>query len=517
VKKLSVLIVLLWLSIFAVPALAQTPLIYGDTVTSRLTETSPVAVYMVSGGADDRMVAQIISLSDDLRPTVELRRGISAIDADNSDIETGRFDFTLPETGTYLLLVSSEDGQTGDFLLHLSADVSDTVTRFTGVPGQIVLSDGATTYYTVTNTADTPQILTLRGDELFYASVYDSAKTLRQVTIGTTALVLVDTGATILVDLRGASGVVTAMWNDTALSSLPPAPTEAVTTATDIPQVSVTPSPEDEETEEPVYETPVIGNDDFCGVFSGGFPNIRTGPGTGFALVTQVQPNEIYPVVGVYTNWYQILVPIFGSGWVRNDVVGLGGDCAGIPALPPDNTPILPSATPTITNTPTPTLTPTATATPTTTPTSTFTPTPTASDTPRPTSTTVIQIAPADTDFNSPLNIVLGGTTSVSEFISFPNGDTEDKIRWDITGMNEVVSLPGGRTQLTITSNCFGSILDTVEFSVGNQTFTCGETIVDREVTFDSKTGEVTIRATGGDNIYVQWVLQATATRIESN
>jgi len=522
-KALVVFVLLVWLSI--VPTMAQTSIAYGDTITHRLSAESPVAVYTLSGDADDRMTVQVTPLSDQLRPTVELRRGVNTISPESSDEEDEpitRFDFTLPETGTYLLLVSGTNGESGDFVLHVSVDTPEEVTRFTGVPGQIVLNDGATAYYTVTNNDDTPQILTLRGDSpnaVFYASIYDSDYNLLQLSVGATAFVLVDPDTEILIDLRGQSGVITATWADTALSAQPSATEVAsVTTATDIPSISLTPSPQpdDEETEEPVYATPIIADDDICGVFSGGFPNIRTGPATTFTLVTQVQPDEIYPVVGVYTNWYQILVPIYGSGWVRDDVVGLGGDCADIPALPPDNTPILPSATPTITNTPTPTSTFTPTYTPTPTNTPTNTPTPTASDTPRPTATEVIQIAPPDTDFNSPLTIVLGGTTSVSEFVSFPEGDREDMIRWDITGMSESVSSPNGRAQLTINATCFGNATDTIQFTVGTSTFECGDTIVDREVTFDTKTGSVTIEALSGENIYVQWVLQASATHLNN-
>lgn len=520
-KKLSFLVAF-WVLFSSVSVMAQTRIAYGDTLASRLSDVSPTAVYTLTGNAEDVISIHMMSLSDDFVPIVELKRGINVIPADDTvtDGSTSRFDFTLPDDGSYLLLVSSADGQTGEFVLHISAEKSDDATRFTGVPGQIVLVDSATAYYMVENDSPAPQILTLRGqspETIFYASIYDTGYNLMQVSVGATAFVLVDANSTIWLDLRGASGVVTALWTDATLTALPePTGTIAVTTATDIPLMSVTPSPEAEETEEPAYATPDISPDADCGIYSGGFPNIRTGPAVTFSVVTTIQPDQIYQVVGVYTNWYQILVPFYGSGWVRDDVVGIGGYCADIPALPPDNTPILPSATPTITNTPTPTLTPTPTSTPTATSTPTITPSPTASDTPRPTMTQVIQVAPIDTNFNSPLNVVLGGTTSVSEFISFPDGDTEDMVMWDINGMSQIPSERNGRAQLTIIATCFGDVLDTVEFIVDGDVFGCGDIIVDREVRFGSKMGEVEIRATAGENIFVQWVLQASATRISN-
>lgn len=147
------------------------------------------------------------------------------------------------------------------------------------------------------------------------------------------------------------------------------------------------------------------------------------------------------------------------------------------------------------------TFTPTFTATNTVVPTRTFTPTP-----PPPT-------APADPEFNSPLTIPLDSTASVTDFVSYPDGDREDKVRYDVTGMNPNASLSGGRAQLIIAASCFGTGTQHIQFSTGGQTFSCGQTIVNREITTDSKTGTITITAVGGDRTYVQWVLTGSATR----
>jgi uncharacterized protein YraI len=196
------------------------------------------------------------------------------------------------------------------------------------------------------------------------------------------------------------------------------------------------------------------------------------------------------------------------------------------PTYTPSNTP-----TPTYTYTPGgPTLTPTYTFTPTYTPsytpttggptaTYTYTPTttgPTATYTPSYTPTTqpAAQLAPEDARFNNPLNIPLDNTASVTDFVSYPGGDTEDRVRWDITGMNPNSALSGGRARLTIAASCFGQGIENVQFFTGGQTFGCGQTLVDQEVTYDSRTGQVTITATGGSDVYVQWVLTGTAVRV---
>ena len=91
--------------------------------------------------------------------------------------------------------------------------------------------------------------------------------------------------------------------------------------------------------------------------------------------------------------------------------------------------------------------------------------------------------------------------------------DLEDRVRWDITGMNPTATSSGGRARLVINSSCFGEGTENVQFFTGGQTYACGQTLVDTEVTYDSRTGQVTITATGGTETYVQWVLTGTATR----
>ncbi len=123
------------------------------------------------------------------------------------------------------------------------------------------------------------------------------------------------------------------------------------------------------------------------------------------------------------------------------------------------------------------------------------------------------QEAPSDPTFNNPLDIPLDSTASVLEFVSFAGGDTQDKSRFDVIGMNPNPSLPGGRARLVLSANCFGQGTNQVEFFVNGQTFSCGQTIYDQEVTNDSNSGTVTITAVGGVCTYVQWVLTGTATR----
>src|SRR5690606_31452368 len=115
-------------------------------------------------------------------------------------------------------------------------------------------------------------------------------------------------------------------------------------------------------------------------------------------------------------------------------------------------------------------------------PTATYTPTteqqqgqPTVTYTP----TSPAPIAPEDARSNSPLTIQLDSTTSVTDFVSYPNGDREDRVSYSVRGMNSSVALPGGRARLIISVSCFGTGTDQIQFFTGGNTYSCGETIVD--------------------------------------
>lgn len=172
------------------------------------------------------------------------------------------------------------------------------------------------------------------------------------------------------------------------------------------------------------------------------------------------------------------------------------------------------TATHTPTHTPAPSGTPEEepTATPTSTPTATESPAPTSTPTETPTAS--VPVAPPDPNFNAPLSVPLDSTASTTDFVSYPGGDTEDRVRYDVSGMNPNTALSGGRARLIIAVSCFGTGTQHLQFFTGGQTFSCGQTIVDREVTADSDTGTITITAVGGAATYVQWVLTGTATRI---
>lgn len=107
----------------------------------------------------------------------------------------------------------------------------------------------------------------------------------------------------------------------------------------------------------------------------------------------------------------------------------------------------------------------------------------------------------------------LDTTASVTDYVSYPGGDTTDRVRYDVIGMNQVPAFSGGKAEITLAFSCFGTGTQNIRFTTGGQTYSCGE-LVERQVTYDSRTGTVTITAIAGTGTYVQWVITGTAKRI---
>jgi len=225
---------------------------------------------------------------------------------------------------------------------------------------------------------------------------------------------------------------------------------------------------------EPTVEQP-------CMVMASTRLNIRTGPATTYGIMGVLPLGETVPVNGRNedTTWWRIAYENL-IGWVFAELTYPEGDCedvavaaAGQPgAAAPQETPDVSAAPPSPAGTP--------------------------------------ETAPQDTDLNTPLIIPVNLSASVSDQVSYPEGDRVDKVQYEVTGLKA-----GDKARLLITAVCAGTGLEYVRFSTGGQTSGCAQPVISREVTFESRSGTITIEAVGGESTNVFWVLTGTATMLQ--
>jgi hypothetical protein len=82
---------------------------------------------------------------------------------------------------------------------------------------------------------------------------------------------------------------------------------------------------------------------------AGGAVNLRSGPGTGYAVLASLPLGQTAQVTGVWTggSWYVVNVNGFPL-WVSSSVVTLSGDCSALPPVAaPANAPLAPTKPPT--------------------------------------------------------------------------------------------------------------------------------------------------------------------------
>ncbi len=507
-SRLRVLFLLLLLCLPLGMVTAQGSLIqYGENLPGSLTTQSPSVLFNFNAQVGDVVVIYAIATTPGLQPTLTLLGPAGLLAFNAADVTTpvsGDASLTLAivQPGSYSILVSGANGSAGDFRLYLEALQplegtplpGNQVVPLTLVPGTLpqvftLLTSGANPtelnitaidpemqFVVVVRGANGDHVAVLKGDEL-----------------GTAALTFAggDASYLILIYVEGDQGGTLTISTGAQPQVEPPGPAA----------------------------TEAVAPGDICTVSpSGGSSiNVRSGPATTFAAVGSLPVGQFLPVTGrlADNSWVQVQLAGGSAGWVAASVVTFSGPCSAVavvdaPTAPPAQATAVvpPTATQPAgggqqpTQPPPPVATEDQGAAPTEAP-----PAP-------PTATEIAaQIAPEDARFNTPLEVPLDGTAVSSDFVSYPGGDVEDRVRYSVTGLNPQQALPGGVADLSITATCTGTGTEYIQFSVDGRTFGCGQIILQRLATFDSNTGTVTITATGGTATYVQWTLTAIAPR----
>ncbi|MFW5692487.1 MAG: SH3 domain-containing protein [Chloroflexota bacterium] len=545
---------------------------YGDTVLAEISDTQPQTFYSFNATPGDIVMIRAVGLDPNMVLSLSLNSGIGQQlafgfgepPASNEVFISAR----IEESGAHLLLVGIMPGSsTGRILLSIDGHTPSFSAPLTSAPVEVPL-DPAQGPLAFTFDADLFENRTLCIQALDFSAQLIAQNGQQVATLGGG---LLHSAALTIAPGEESFDLLVFAGENLELAQIvysPPGVGCADAAPSSSSDTSSVPAP-------PVSAATPQAPQEVC-VIAGDGVHVRQGPGPDYDIIGSLFGTLMAD--GVTSNgWYRVEYAS-QTGYIAQDVVTTSAGCVNLATVqgPPPGTPgtgtptgtttgtpytetpttATPMVTPTPSNTPdpahspTPTYTPSSTYTPTMTYTATFTPPPgaTATYTYTPTHTPPVNTAtytpsytpthtppantatftpsytpttppppptaPEDARFNDPLTIPLDSTVSTTDFVSYPDGDTEDRVRYSVTGMNPNAALSGGRAQLTIAVSCFGTGTANIEFFTGGQTFSCGQTIVDREVTADSNTGSIIITAVSGTNTYVQWVLTGTATRL---
>jgi len=131
-----------------------------------------------------------------------------------------------------------------------------------------------------------------------------------------------------------------------------------------------------------------------------------------------------------------------------------------------------------------------------------YTTSPTYTTTPTYTTSPTTLVAPPDATYS--WVIPYNGSGEISDDVSYPGGDTQDRVNYDVSGMS--ASPPGNTGHMNVFATCTGTGTQYVTFYTGGHEYHCGDQIIDKDITDESRTGSVLISITNG-NAYVHWTL----------
>ncbi|MEZ4668696.1 MAG: hypothetical protein R3E39_12360 [Anaerolineae bacterium] len=123
---MRLLVTVIFLALFTHQATADEPLqlAYGDTIVASINDATPGGIYQFTGKAGDLVSIDALAIS----PTLDLSVGILGEMQTNLASQTvsniltphdAAVDVLLPEDGRYTILVHSENGTQGDYVLRL--------------------------------------------------------------------------------------------------------------------------------------------------------------------------------------------------------------------------------------------------------------------------------------------------------------------------------------------------------------------------------------------------------------
>jgi hypothetical protein len=341
-KSLSIVVclALVLLSLFVSGVQAQTDttsLTYGSAADGSIISAGDSTTFSFSGAAGDLIFARVINLASTLNTVLSL------VASDGSEVistTSGSLTHRLAFSGDYQIVITGQNGTTGDFVLRLDAR---TGIRLPLALGQVTSAefavDAPPQMFNFAQSPDAPQILTVSADNPAFRFTTEVRDAQGQII----AYFNRQTLSAVLTVAAGSGGYdVTITAADPAVSGIVLIDLETEQAATPIPTTQPTTASSETPATNPSANpaaTPVAVPNDasvFCHVSTNGSANIRSAPNASAPVIERLTRSKQVEVIGLSADgaWFAVRLPT-QVGWVAKIVARQIEPCVNVPVLNP--------------------------------------------------------------------------------------------------------------------------------------------------------------------------------------
>lgn len=334
--KSAFLIVCLALLLFASSIQAQTSLPYGSAADGSIVSAGDSTAFAFSGAAGDLIFARVINLTSTLNTVLSL------VASDGSEVistTSGSLTHRLAGSGDYQLVITGQNGTTGDFVVRLDARTS---IRLPLALGQVTSAefavDGPPQTYNFAQNPASPLLLTVSADDPAFRFNTEVRDELGQVI----AYFNPQMRSAVLTFPAGSGGYdVTITAANPAVSGMVLLDLESEQVSAPIPTVQATAVPGETPAATPdaPLPTPIAPPSDasvFCHVSTNGSANIRSAPDANAPVIDLLTRSKSVDVIGLSADgaWFALRLPT-QVGWVAKQVARQIEPCTDVPVFNP--------------------------------------------------------------------------------------------------------------------------------------------------------------------------------------
>ncbi|MBI1258457.1 MAG: SH3 domain-containing protein [Chloroflexi bacterium] len=332
--KSFVLIVCLMLALFASGIQAQTNLTYGSAADGSIIAAGDSTSFAFSGSSGDLIFARVINLTSTLNTVLSL------VAADGSEVistTSGSLTHRLSSGGDYQIVITGQNGTTGDFVLRLDAR---TGIRLPLALGQVTRAefavDAPPQMFNFAQNPDAPLFLTVSAEDPSFRFSTEVRDAQGQVI----AYFNPQMRGAVLTVAAGSGGY------DVLITASDPAVSGTVLLDLESEQAAATTVPTQQTTAAPgatppatLAATPIAPPSDasvFCHISTNGSANIRSAPDANSPVIERLTRSKAVEVIGISVDgvWFAVRLPT-QVGWVAKEVARQIEPCVDVPVLNP--------------------------------------------------------------------------------------------------------------------------------------------------------------------------------------